>query len=311
MKIFSALSKLIKGRREKNSPDTEPLGFSITTDSSTGTDYITSDGKNIVPLSDLEELHDSREGSCFILASGPSAKEIDVDALGGIPIIAVKGAIHKFQDSETKPEFWVSSDTAFLKRKYEIFKSGLNFECQCFFCLETLSFVIEREQDLLEGKKIALIETVKDKHGGSCHLTKNKLFKRINNDPNLLVEKRKLGGHNRLVGFSRDISKGLFVARTATYYAVQIAYFLGFRNVFILGMDLSTSQGRHFYEESHGYTFDWNKHYDNHIKPAFETINRFKELNDFSVYNLSEKSVLSKDVLPKISLKDAFDIINS
>lgn len=50
------------------------------------------------------------------------------------------------------------------------------------------------------------------------------------------------------IGFSKDITDGYFCARTIAYVALQLAYYLGFKRVFFVGLDLNSEVGR-FYDK--------------------------------------------------------------
>ena len=56
--------------------------------------------------------------------------------------------------------------------------------------------------------------------------------------------------HTGRVGFSGDIRRGVFSAQTVIFEALQVAAFLGYRQIFILGMDLNAGPGQaRFYEQ--------------------------------------------------------------
>lgn len=54
-------------------------------------------------------------------------------------------------------------------------------------------------------------------------------------------------GQNR-IGFSCNLEKGYFSSRTIPYAGIQMAYHLGFSQVFMVGMDLDPSKSR-LYEQ--------------------------------------------------------------
>ena len=105
-----------------------------------------------------------------------------------------------------------------------------------------------------------------------------------------LVRRRKLGtGRNRSLGFSKNLKRGFFDARTVAYLALQIAYHVGFTKVFLVGVDLDQSAGR-FYEGTGTVvspcTLD--EHFHTRILPSFEIMSKYVMDDDFQVYNLSE-----------------------
>lgn len=56
------------------------------------------------------------------------------------------------------------------------------------------------------------------------------------------------------VNFSKNIENGVYIGNTVIYDALQIAYYMGFKKIYLLGVDLDLTkrvneQGRHFYKE--------------------------------------------------------------
>lgn len=61
------------------------------------------------------------------------------------------------------------------------------------------------------------------------------------------------GVSSQNIEFSRDISKGVYIGNTVIYDSLQIAYYMGFEEIYLLGVDLDFSkkineEGRHFYK---------------------------------------------------------------
>jgi len=78
--------------------------------------------------------------------------------------------------------------------------------------------------------------------------------------------------YKRLPGFSEDFRRGIWHGATVTYVAIQLAYFMGFTEVYLIGLDHSfessgepheqvTSQGpdpNHFDPEYFGSGTEWH-----------------------------------------------------
>ena len=61
------------------------------------------------------------------------------------------------------------------------------------------------------------------------------------------------GLSSKKIEFSKDISNGIYIGNTVIYDSLQIAYYMGFSEVYLLGVDLDLSkkineEGRHFYK---------------------------------------------------------------
>jgi Kdo-III transferase WaaZ len=108
------------------------------------------------------------------------------------------------------------------------------------------------------------------------------------------------------VGFSKCIDKGIFTGQTVVYSAVQVAYALGFRQIFILGMDLGgTGTLARFYESGNtaaGSRLD--KDFEPYIVPSFELARRLCEAEGIALYNVSPHSRLSATLVPKLNFDE-------
>ncbi|MNQ93726.1 lipopolysaccharide core biosynthesis protein [compost metagenome] len=117
---------------------------------------------------------------------------------------------------------------------------------------------------------------------------------------------------NKYLGFSKNLHKGFFDARTVTYLTLQIAYHLGFSKVFLVGVDLNQNAGR-FYE-SKGSTLSpcgLDQHFDSRILPSFRLMAEQVVGSEFAVYNLSTASRLPQSVIPFISLAQVEAMVGS
>jgi len=89
--------------------------------------------------------------------------------------------------------------------------------------------------------------------------------------------------------------------------ALQVAYALGARRVFLLGVDLGgggTSQ--RFYERGAKVVpTRLDRDLDPYILPSFALVGRLQESDDFSVFNLSPTSLLPETMIPRLSLGEA------
>jgi len=111
------------------------------------------------------------------------------------------------------------------------------------------------------------------------------------------------------IGFSRNINKGYFCARTIPYVALQLAYTLGFEQVFFIGLDLNESVGR-FYDNGGALPTTLDKDYPRHIYPSFRLVAKKVVKKNFKIYNLSLHSKLPDEVIPKITFKQLGDILD-
>ena len=104
-------------------------------------------------------------------------------------------------------------------------------------------------------------------------------------------------------GFSQDLEEGIYSGYTISYFALQVVAYMGFKNIFYLGLDLK-------HEGPKTHFFGQDQQTLNHEQTEFPRM--IKMLNygaevltstDINVYNCSHESTL--ECFPKISYEEA------
>lgn len=107
-------------------------------------------------------------------------------------------------------------------------------------------------------------------------------------------------------GFSWDLAKGIYSGYTIAYFALQIAVYMGFAEVFFLGLDLKNQgMNTHFF----GHDFRSSTHEQSEYPRMTKMlIYAAKELKDsgVKVYNCSPVSAL--DCFPKMDFDEAVSL---
>jgi len=108
-------------------------------------------------------------------------------------------------------------------------------------------------------------------------------------------------------GFSFNLNKGYYFGVTTTMLAIQLATYLGAKNIYILGMDLKyNGESPRFYKE------DEVQEFDSFISVQISNVrNAYLELkkNNINLYNCSKKSFLYP-YLPFISFTNSLKNTN-
>ncbi|VVP88147.1 hypothetical protein PS918_02956 [Pseudomonas fluorescens] len=239
---------------------------------------------------DLDQCRNTQKGPVFIIASGASTRDFPLRQYAGIPMITMNGAISKFIGTGVKPFFYVCTDQGFSELQPELFT-----------------------QAMLLSERVALWEhhvwhTTVPPEGELYLLARApKLSWRDLLWPDKeLVRNRKLGsGRNKTMGFSKNLKRGFFEARTVAYVALQLAYHLGFTQVFLVGVDLDQSVSR-FYEEQGSRVSPCvlDEHFNTRILPSFEILAKHVMNPDFQVYNLSAISKIPARLVPRVTLDE-------
>lgn len=123
------------------------------------------------------------------------------------------------------------------------------------------------------------------------------------------LEGRPMGIPLRLLGsegFSWDLEEGIYSGYTVSYFALQIAAYMGFKEIFYLGLDLKHYAGRtHFF----GHDFRSRNHEETEFPRMRKMMNyaaRELENSDIRVFNCSPMSDL--ECFLKVSYEHALSL---
>jgi KDO transferase-3 len=246
---------------------------------------------------DLDECRNIQNGVVFIVASGGSAKEFHPEHFAHVPMITMNGAISKFIGTGVKPFFYACTDKDFSTQQPELFSQAMMLSERVALWEDHLHFtsVVPKGEVFLLSKapKLSWGEIVRRDH----ELVRNRNF---------------LSRRNRRIGFSKNLKRGFFDARTVAYLALQIAYHAGFTKAVLVGVDLNQSVQR-FYEHSHTdlSPCGLDQHFHTRILPSFEIVSEKIMGERFQVYNLSNVSRIPADVIPQVSLNELEGLIQA
>jgi len=266
------------------------------------------EGRPVGQTNPLTTLRRPASRQCFILATGPSLAQTDLGQLAGQTCFGVNGAIAACEDSRLAFQYHLVSDGSFVRDRLPLVRRMIESGAECLFSFAALGMLCELDHALLASPKLYLLPEM------------NYRYKVPRLDPVTFRRWAMHQGAIRLhpdprynsgrVGFSRDINCGVFTAQTVVFEALQVAYYLKFRQVFILGMDLNAAPGQaRFYERGDSAAKSRiDRDYAPFILPAFEVARDIAASEDFAIYNLSRESRLPGGVIPKISLQQALDL---
>jgi len=260
--------------------------------------------KFINTIQPMSVLSNTYHGSCFIFANGPSLSDVPIEKLSNSVCFGVNGAIVKFRNSNVNPDFYTIADPRFLSIHFDLVKEVLDSGCKTFFTFNTLSQICEKDANVLVGKSLFLYDMINEYYQQPI-LTSDDFIEQNHNLQSIRFQKP----FDNRIGFSESPEKGVFGGRTITFQALQMAYQMGYKKIFLLGLDLGNS-GMRFYEKSESkkkkhYSSKLDQDYTPIIKPAFEYAAKLIENGQVSIYNLSENSRLPGKIIPKCSLDDA------
>lgn len=263
----------------------------------------------IAMLGNISALKNSFSGSCFTIATGPSLNEIDLRLSSDYNSISLNCAIKKFSEYKLKPTHCIIIDYRIFEKNWECVKESILSGAYCFFSDVGLSRICEREPELLKYNNIYLIEGIGRKFG-IARPTASEFHLRYDNDKDIFMDAG-FPDDRGTIGFSCDAEKGFFTGKTVATWAVQLACYLGYKNNYIAGMDLGGTGKSYFYGKGNSRVPDFIRAYEPSIRVSFEQARRAAEKLGFSIYNLSENSTLSHNIIPKISYAEALLLVSN
>lgn len=154
----------------------------------------------------VRSLHKTHAGErCFIIGNGPSLTVADLEKLGGECCFAANRIFELFPFTKWRPDYYFCVDSFVLsENRKQIVK------------LELPNIFIH-----LEGKKYKVQKSVPS-------------VVYINNYYPFMVKRHK---KLRNIHISEDISKYFYCGETVTFTAIQMAIYMGFKEIYLLGVD--------------------------------------------------------------------------
>lgn len=157
----------------------------------------------------IKTLKDKYKGQrCFIIGNGPSLNKLDINLIKNEYTFGVNSIFYKYDDIGFKPYFYTVEDGEVMKENHERIS---NFKCNYnFFPSNYRKYFSKNDKDFFFNLNRSFYEK------------KSKFFE--------------------LPQFSKDMSKRLYCGQSVTIVNLQIAYYLGFTEVYLIGMDFSYDQ---------------------------------------------------------------------
>lgn len=239
-------------------------------------DYIRN---NYYHLDEIIKVKDMFKGKrCFLIGSGPSLRVEDLEMLEaqGEICFGCNKIFKIFDETTWRPQLYCATDlriTTFYQEEIS------NLDLEIMFVAYRMHKELHDTMEKLRKKKNVYLFAQKDNADDT-------------------------------IEFSEDLSKYIFEGRTVIYSMIQLAYYMGFSEVYLLGIDFS-------YNDKSGYDNKKNDHFCKnyiaegevvlpapmeHCKKAFETARTFGDSHDFKIYNATRGGKL--EVFERVSIDE-------
>lgn len=227
--------------------------------------------------------------SCFIIGNGPSLTGRDLNRIDGLPSFSSNRINLILDRTNWKPYYYTISDSSMANK---------------FF----------KEVNSMEKKQLFAVVT---NYGYDT-------LKRYFNTDNIFLRSYRKKDNNGLPNFSNDISKKTFTQATVTYVNIQLATYMGFKKIYLIGVDNNYALKRKedgTYEvnkellgKDHFDSNYYNSWFDDKLKPstntdlmtnAFIAAKNYCDKNGIEIYNATRGGNL--EVFPRVNFDDLFD----
>ncbi len=194
-------------------------------------------------------IHNGQE--CFIVATGPSLTSDDLNIIhsSNYKSISMNQIFKIFPFTDWRPDYYVAQDILVTKT-YPLFWKEMD---------NSIIFVSDANED----------------------------FNNSNYPQNVYINHMGLiWDTNREPGFSEDIAQIVYCCGTVTYSCIQIAIYLGFKTIYLLGVDFSGYKGNrqkydHFYSEENKVSICYSKH----VELAYKKAKKYADNHGVKIIN--------------------------
>lgn len=236
--------------------------------------------------SDTEPYLERHKGErCFILGNGPSLTISDLDKLKGEVTFASNKIFLAFDSTTWRPTYYTAEDHLVIEQNLETIRAMKGF--QKFFPDYAYRY-FGRDNDL-------------------CYFR----FKHVGRT-------RDAAATPNFPGFSQDASKCINWGSTVVYSQIQLAYHMGFREIYLLGVDhsyilpsikqgniyVSGGERNHFHQDYHLPGQKWHQPQLDVLERSYNYAAKVSKELDIMLRNASRSTQL--DAIEKIEFEHLF-----
>ena len=227
----------------------------------------------------LKDIHKGKR--CFIIGNGPSLTAKDLTLISDEYSFAANRIFYMFDKTNWRPTYYCAQDEVVIDDIIRDFDTMLN-----------------------QSRKLFLIS--------GCY---NKVDQIVRDSNNALFFYAHYGSAHKVREFSDDISKFISGGSTVTYSAIQIAVYMGFSEIYLLGVDhnysmksidkgnnISTNDVKESYFEGMPTTIKVTNPNTDNATLSFMKAKEFCDSHGVTIMNATRGGKL--EVFPRIKLED-------
>ncbi len=224
---------------------------------------------------DLVEYKNKYLGeTCFLIATGPSLAVADLNVLkqNNCKCMAVNKIYLLFENTSWRPDFYVACDT-------QVIQSSMGEIQRCMV----------KDKFVCNDYEYFTHENIKNINKFHCH--------------KILHRKKKYK-------FSEDITSGTYGGGSVLYDCIQIAVYMGFKRLYILGADHSYKNNQsdvsnHFHKDYYARQSNPNKYCPDKVEYAFMSAKRYADAHGIKIYNATRGGKL--EIFERVDFDSLFE----
>jgi len=247
-------------------------------------------------LTPADKIQKPQSHTGHIILSGPSVKEIDYSQFTMPYVMGVNGSFALTKNNDINFDYYVIIDNSFVRDQLELTRQIVESDLVLFARIGVLKEISLRIPASCIKCRFVILEEV-DTPAYKAKPSEAKLREMARSHSAI-----SLFDAERCLGFSEDITLGVFGARTVAYDALQIMVWLGMTTIYFHGLDMgNAATAPRFYETSQNRTSTTlHINFRNVIEPAFRYAGKHLRERNIRVYNLSLNSALDKSTFARI-----------
>lgn len=233
------------------------------------TDYI--EEYHNVNIEKYKNLHTGKR--CFIVATGPSLTMQDLNTLWSNKeiCISMNRIWYAFDETNWRPDYYVVSDPNFFVQDSDVFKK---LKVKQKFMADSYPLYWEGKHDEEELRFHAQVEYI-----------------------------------DNLPKFSTDFARKSYNGSTVTYHCIQLAVYMGFKEIYLLGVDATTS--KEFFDENSHFTKKYLersttllRNYSERACCAYQAAKNYADGNGIKIFNATRGGEL--EIFERVNFDDLF-----
>lgn len=241
------------------------------------------------------DLHDAGQ-ECHLIATGPSVNLIDYRTLHMSRVLGVNGAIALTERQGVRFDYYCIVDTGFVRNRPDLVERVIREPLTLFATPLVLWHIAECIGLEHLRCRIFLVDDMLFPAGRRAPRAHEL---RATYDALTLA----LFDAKPPLGFSLDLRRGVFDGRTVAYTGLQVLAALGFKRMYLHGVDLAAARRTpRFYEESVSSMQPsyLDENFRDFIEPSFRHASALLARRGVEVRNLSMESALGEDIFPRL-----------